>query len=64
MSAPILASVESGPEGAPVVFAWKTSDVSKSGVMGDATLATPEKGLRWLDEASTALAQRIQGLLA
>jgi len=52
------------PEGSPAVFAWKTSDVSKSGVMGDATLATKEKGYRWLDEASTALAQKIQGLLA
>jgi len=52
------------PEGSPAVFAWKTSDVSKSGVMGDATLATKEKGLRWLDEASTALAQKIQVLLA
>ncbi|MFA6287027.1 MAG: creatininase family protein [Opitutaceae bacterium] len=52
------------PEGALAVFAWKTSDVSKSGVMGDATLATQEKGLRWLDEASTALAQKIQSLLA
>ncbi len=52
------------PETAPAVFAWKTSDVSKSGVMGDATLATKEKGRRWLDEASTALAQKIKDLLA
>jgi creatinine amidohydrolase len=52
------------PEAAPAVFAWKTSDVSKSGVMGDATLATPENGRRWLDEASTALAKKIQSLLA
>lgn len=51
------------PEGSAVVFAWKTSDISKSGVMGDATLATAEKGARWLDEASTALALRIQALL-
>jgi creatinine amidohydrolase len=51
------------PEGAPVVFSWKTSDISRSGVMGDATLATPEKGTRWLDEASTALARKIESLL-
>ena len=51
-------------EDAPAVFAWKTSDVSKSGVMGDPTLATPEKGRRWLDESSTALANKIQDLLA
>ena len=52
------------PEAAPATFAWKTSDLSKSGVMGDATLATEEKGRRWLDEASTALAQKILSLLA
>jgi creatinine amidohydrolase len=52
------------PEGAAAVFAWKTSDVSKSGVMGDATLATPDKGERWLDESSAALARKIEGLLA
>ena len=51
------------PEAAPAVFAWKTSDVSKSGVMGDATLATVEKGERWLDEASSALARKIEQLL-
>jgi creatinine amidohydrolase len=51
------------PEGAAAVFAWKTADLSKSGVMGDATLATPEKGRRWLDEASAALARRIEALL-
>lgn len=51
------------PEAAPAVFAWKTSDISKSGVMGDATLATEEKGRLWLDEASSALARKIQDLL-
>jgi creatinine amidohydrolase len=51
------------PEGAPMVFTWKTSDISRSGVMGDATLATAEKGVRWLDEASTALARKIETLL-
>ena len=51
------------PEGAAAVFAWKTSDLSQSGVLGDATLATPEKGARWLDEASTALARKIESLL-
>jgi len=51
------------PEAAPAIFAWKTSDVSKSGVMGDATQATAEKGERWLDEASSALARKIERLL-
>jgi creatinine amidohydrolase len=52
------------PEGSSAVFAWKTSDVSQSGVMGDATLATTEKGQRWLDESSSALARKIESLLA
>ncbi len=52
------------PEGAAAVFAWKTSDLTQSGVMGDATLATAEKGKRWLEEASTALARRIESLIA
>jgi creatinine amidohydrolase len=51
------------PEGSPAVFAWKTSDLSQSGVLGDATLATAEKGARWLDEASSALATKIRSLL-
>ncbi|MET0261983.1 MAG: creatininase family protein, partial [Rariglobus sp.] len=50
-------------EGAPAVFAWKTSDVSQSGVIGDATIADAEKGARWLDEASSALARKIEELL-
>jgi creatinine amidohydrolase len=44
-------------------LAWMTRDVSKSGVMGDATAATTEQGLRWLDEASAALAKQIAALL-
>ncbi|MFA6961703.1 MAG: creatininase family protein [Opitutaceae bacterium] len=52
------------PEGGAAVFAWKTSDISQSGVMGDATIATAEKGVRWLDEASAALARKIESLLA
>ncbi len=52
------------PEGGVAVFAWKSADISKSGVMGDATRATVEKGGRWLDEASAALARKIEALLA
>ncbi len=51
------------PGNAPAVFAWLTRDLSTSGVMGDARAASPEKGRRWLDEASTALARRIATLL-
>lgn len=51
------------PENAPAIFSWITSDVSESGVMGDATLATAEKGKRWMDEASELLAHKIISLL-
>lgn len=52
------------PENSAAVAAWKTSDLSQSGVMGDATLGTAQKGARWLDEASAALARKIESLLA
>jgi creatinine amidohydrolase len=51
------------PENAPAIFSWITSDISKTGVMGDATRATREKGLHWLDAGSSALARRIVELL-
>ncbi|MDR1790047.1 MAG: creatininase family protein [Opitutaceae bacterium] len=43
--------------------AWLTRDISRSGVMGDATAATAEKGARWLAEAARALAEEIAALL-
>lgn len=36
------------PECAPATFAWASQDVSPDGVMGDATVATSEKGERWI----------------
>jgi len=51
------------PEGAAAIFSWATEDISRSGVMGDATIATKEKGQRWLAEQSAALARRIEELL-
>ena len=47
------------PEDAPATFSWLTSDISQSGVMGDARKATVAQGRRWLDAAATALAERI-----
>lgn len=46
-------------ERAPATKAWITADLSKSGVMGDATAATPELGRQWVDESAAALAQAI-----
>jgi len=50
------------PENAPAIFSWISSDVSRSGTMGDATRASLEKGRLWMDEASSALAKRITHL--
>ena len=38
-----------------------TRDISRSGVMGDPTRATPANGRRWLAAAAGQLAQRIRG---
>jgi creatinine amidohydrolase len=39
-----------------------SSDISESGVMGDAKAATKEKGQRWLELGAAALAQKISSL--
>jgi len=40
-------------------FAWLTKEVSRSGVMGDATVATPEKGEKLLASLAEGCAQAI-----
>jgi len=47
------------PVAAPALVAWASKDVSKSGVMGDATAATAQKGERWLEMGATAYAEAI-----
>ncbi|HTU03663.1 MAG TPA: creatininase family protein [Candidatus Sulfotelmatobacter sp.] len=47
------------PVAAPALFAWASRDVSKSGIMGDATAATAEKGERWLEQGATSIAAAI-----
>lgn len=49
-------------EAAPAIFSWITSDLSRSGTIGDATLATAEDGHAWLDAGATALAESITAL--
>ena len=44
------------------LVAWASKDVSQSGVMGDATAATAEKGERWLESGATAYAEAIGDL--
>ena len=48
------------PEDAPATFAWKTKDLSKSGVIGDATAATAEKGREWVAQYAESLALQIE----
>ncbi len=50
------------PENAPAIFSWISSDISRSGTMGDATAASEAKGRLWLNEASASLARRIAEL--
>ena len=48
------------PEDAPATFAWKTKDLSKSGVIGDATAASAEKGREWVAQYAESLARQIE----
>jgi creatinine amidohydrolase len=50
------------PEAAPATFAWVSQDVSWSGVMGDATAATEEKGEAWIAQLAAGYAARIEEL--
>jgi creatinine amidohydrolase len=43
-------------------FAWTTRDLSKSGVLGDPTVATSEKGDRILQSLAEGWTQVIQDL--
>lgn len=52
------------PEDAPATFAWASQDISRTGVMGDATMATAEKGARWIEQAVADFAAQITALAA
>ncbi len=60
--ADIHAPGELRPESSIALFAWLTRDISKSGLMGDATKANAEQGSVWLEEASTGLVSMIEKL--
>jgi len=47
------------PEGSSANFAWLTRDIAPSGVMGDPTAATAEKGERWSNEAAACIAEML-----
>jgi creatinine amidohydrolase len=46
-------------ERAPATMAWITSDLSKSGIIGDAPAGTAEQGRAWVEQAADDLAQAI-----
>jgi creatinine amidohydrolase len=45
------------PEGSSANFAWLTKDISPSGVLGDPSAATAEKGEQWSNEAAARIAE-------
>lgn len=47
------------PEGSAANFAWLTSDIAPSGVLGDPTAATMEKGRAWAAQAAARIAEII-----
>jgi creatinine amidohydrolase len=47
------------PVAAPALVAWASKDVSKSGVMGDATAASAQKGEHWLEQGAAGYAKAI-----
>jgi len=50
------------PERAPATMAWITSDLSRTGVMGDALAGTADKGHLWRDQIASAYAAAITDL--
>jgi len=51
------------PENASATFAWLTRDIAPSGVMGDPTHSTAEKGELWIEEATTKIAAALEAML-
>ena len=51
------------PEGGPANFAWLTRDIAPSGVMGDPTPASAEKGARWLEQMAVAVAKALTAMV-
>ena len=50
------------PEDAPATFAWATQDLSKTGIIGDASAASFEKGKDWVEKYASSLARQIERL--
>jgi creatinine amidohydrolase len=51
------------PENASATFAWLTRDIAPSGVMGDPTPSTAQRGQLWIEEATTKIAAALEAML-
>jgi len=52
------------PEQAPAIVSWTSQDLSRHGIMGDATAATVEKGTRWMELQAQGYAEAVGRLCA
>jgi creatinine amidohydrolase len=50
------------PENASATFAWLTRDIAPSGVMGDPTPSTAQRGQLWIEEATTKIAAALEAM--
>jgi creatinine amidohydrolase len=55
-----LQRMASPPFMGPLTFAWLTQDITPTGVLGDATAASPAKGEHFLDDAAHQMADLLQ----
>jgi creatinine amidohydrolase len=55
-----LQTLKHPPFMGPLTFAWLTRDVTATGVLGDATVADPDKGERFLSDAATQLSELLE----
>ncbi len=51
------------PENASATFAWLTRDIAPSGVLGDPRYASAQKGNRWIEEATSKIAEALEAML-
>jgi len=48
------------PENGGATYAWMTSDISPSGILGDPTPATAEKGLAWRELMAAGIVEALE----
>jgi creatinine amidohydrolase/Fe(II)-dependent formamide hydrolase-like protein len=58
-----LQAMKAPPFMGPLTFAWLTQDLTENGVLGDASLATPEKGEQFLSEAAVQTADLLKRIV-